>query len=169
MRALVISGIIVLTYILEGTVFQGIRIGGVAPSFITMIIVSFALLRGSKEGVLIGLLAGIFYDITFGMHPMEMTIPYVLVGYLCGRLNKNFYRENFTLPFVCTLASSIAVHVSTLFIFMMRAKINFFFYLKSIIIPEVIYTITISLVVYQIMYLINERLELRERKTRNIF
>lgn len=169
MRAIVIGCLLILTYVGESTIFQSIRIGGIAPSFITMIIVSFALLRGSKEGAIIGFVAGLFYDITFGMYVVEMIIPYTLVGYLCGKLNKNFYRENFILPFLCTLLSSTAVHLSTLFIFMMRAKINFFFYFKSIIIPEIIYTITLSLVVYQLMYLINERLELRERKTRNIF
>lgn len=169
MRTIVISILLLLTYIGEATVFQGLRIGGIAPSFTVMIIVSFALLRGSKEGALIGCMAGLLYDITFGMYPFEMTIPYVLVGYLCGKFNKNFYRENFVLPFFCTLISSFAINLGTLFIFIMRAKINLFFYFKSIIIPEIIYTITLSLIVYQLMYLINERLELREKKTRNIF
>ncbi|MGL5676035.1 MAG: rod shape-determining protein MreD [Cellulosilyticaceae bacterium] len=169
MRAVVIGILLTLTYIGEATIFQHLRIGGIAPSFMVMIIVSFALLRGSKEGAIIGLVAGLLYDLTFGMYMFEMTVPYALVGYLCGKLNKNFYRENFVLPFFCTLISSIAVNGGTLFILMMRAKINFFFYFKNIIIPEVIYTITLSLVIYQCMYLINEKLELREKKTRNIF
>lgn len=169
MRIVVIGCLILLTYIGEATLFQTIRIGEIAPSFMTMIIVSFALLRGSKEGAIIGFGAGLLYDITFGMYLMEMTIPYTLVGYLCGKLNKNFYRENFVLPFFCTMMSSIFIHFSTVFIFSMRAKISIFYYLKSIIIPETIYTITLSLVVYQLMYLLNERIEMRERKTRNIF
>ncbi len=169
MRVAVLACLLLLTYVGEGTLFQLIRIGGVSPHFMIIIIVSFALLRGSKEGALIGLAAGILYDITFGVYPLEMALPYTLIGYFCGRLNKNFYRENFVLPFVCTLLASVLSHVGTLFVFMMRANINFFFYLTKIIIPQTIYTITLSLVVYQLMYLLNERLERRERKTRNIF
>ncbi|MGL4361985.1 MAG: rod shape-determining protein MreD [Cellulosilyticaceae bacterium] len=169
MRTLVIGILLAMTYILETTIFQSIRIGGVAPNFMVIIVVSFALLRGSKEGAIIGFFAGLIYDVTFGMYMGEMIIPYMLVGYFCGKFNVNFYRENFILPFLCTLTSSVFVNVGTLFLFMMRAKVNFFFYFKNMIIPEAIYTITLSLVVYQLTYAINEKLEDRERKTRNIF
>ena len=56
-----------------------------------------------------------------------------------------------------------------MFIYVMRGKANLLFFLKALVIPEVIYTVTLSLVLYQLIYLINERLELREKKTRNIF
>lgn len=169
MRIGVIGIVLFVAHILETTWVQEIRIGGVAPRFMVMIIVAFALLRGSKEGALIGFFAGLLYDLSFGLYFGEMILPYTLLGYLCGRLNKNFYRENFILPFVCTLGGSLMAHGSTLFILMMRGKLNWLYYFKRIIIPELIYTLTIALVIYQIMYLINEKIELKEKRTRNIF
>ena len=169
MRIVVITILLVMTHILEMTLFKSIRIGGVAPDFMLMIIVSFALLRGSKEGALIGALAGLFYDVTFGMFIGQHTVAYILIGYVCGKFNKNFYRENFIMPFFCTLFSSLFMSCSSMFIYVMRGKANLLFFLKALVIPEVIYTVTLSLVLYQLIYLINDRLELREKKTRNIF
>ena len=111
MRIVVITILLVMTHILEMTLFKSIRIGGVAPDFMLMIIVSFALLRGSKEGALIGALAGLFYDVTFGMFIGQHTVAYILIGYVCGKFNKNFYRENFIMPFFCTLFSLSLIHI----------------------------------------------------------
>ncbi|MDA3733654.1 rod shape-determining protein MreD [Niameybacter massiliensis] len=169
MRIVVIGMLLILTHILEMTLFDTIRIGAVAPNFMVMIIVSFALLRGSKEGAIIGAGAGLLYDVTFGMFLGQQAIPYFLVGYICGKFNKNFYRENFIMPFFCTLFSSFFVSLVSVLIYIMRGKVNLFFFLKTLAIPEVIYTVTLSLVFYQLIYLINEKLEIREKKTRNIF
>lgn len=169
MRITVIGILLVLVHILEVTVFEGLRIGGVSANFMVMIIVSFALLRGSKEGIGVGAFAGLLYDITFGTILGPTLITYALIGYVCGKFNKNFYRENFIIPFLCTLFSSLFANFSSMFLFIMRGKLNIVFFLKTIIIPELIYTVTLSLVMYQLTYLVNERLELHERKTRNIF
>ena len=62
MRAIVLGSLLVIMHSLESTLFQYIRIGGIGPNFMIMIIVSFALLRGSKEGMIIGAFSGLLYD-----------------------------------------------------------------------------------------------------------
>lgn len=169
MRHFVIGGLLIVVHILSTTVFQYLRIGGVSPNFMIMIIVAFALLRGSKEGALIGAFAGALYDIVFGMVFGATVITYSMIGYMCGKLNKNYYRENFIMPFACTLVSSLFSSLSSIFLYLMRGRTNVAFFLTNRLIPELIYTVTLSLVVYQLMYLINEKLEAKERRTRNIF
>lgn len=169
MRILVVSIILLITHILQATFFQSIRIGNVAPNFMIMFIVSFSLLRGSKEGSIIGGMAGLLQDITFGASMGMTALTYGLIGYCCGKFNKNFYRENFILPFSCTLFASLFTNFCSMFAFFLRGKVNVLFFLKTIIIPEMIYTITLSLVVYQLTYIVNEKLEFKEKKTRSIF
>lgn len=169
MRVTILSILLVIIHVLETTIFQNIRIGGIAPNFMIMIIVSFALLRGCKEGVLIGVLAGFLHDVSFSSTMGLTIITYALIGYGCGKFNKDFYRENFIIPFFCTLGSSLFSSAITMLSFVLHGKVNILFFLKSIIIPELIYTVTLSLVVYQLMYLINEKIEEHEKKTRNIF
>lgn len=169
MRAIVLGGLLVLMHVLEATLFQYIRIGGIGPNFMIMIIVSFALLRGSKEGMFIGMGAGLLYDISFGLHIGPTTLTYMIIGYVCGKFSKNFYRENFIIPFICTLASSLFYSLINIMTFVLRGTLHFAYFIKSIIIPELIYTITLSLIVYQIAYLINEKIEDNERDSRNMF
>lgn len=169
MRVSILSVLLVVMHALSATLFQRLRIGEIAPNFMIMIIVSFALLRGSKEGSILGLAAGLLNDISFGIIIGPMAVIYAIIGYVCGRFNKNFYRENFIMPFICTLLSSLFYSLMMMFSFLLRGKVNFAFFIKSIIIPEMIYTITLSLVIYQLAYLINEKIERHERKTRNIF
>ncbi|MDF2877180.1 MAG: rod shape-determining protein MreD [Clostridia bacterium] len=169
MRISIIGILLLIIHAMSATLFQNLRIGEISPNFMIMIIVSFALLRGSKEGSLIGLAAGFLNDIVFGMGIGSTVFVYTLIGYVCGKFNKNFYRENFIIPFVCTLFSSLFYSVACMFGFFLRGKVNFIFFFKTIIIPELIYTITLSLVIYQLTYLINEKIENTEKKTRNIF
>lgn len=169
MRITVIGILLIVVHTLSATLFQHLRIGEIAPNFMIMIIVSFALLRGSKEGSLIGAVAGLLNDIAFGMTVGPTVIIYAIIGYVCGKFNKNFYRENFIIPFICTLFSSLFYSAMSIFSFMMRGQLSFGFFFRAIAIPELIYTITLSLIVYQVAYLINEKIEVSERKTRNIF
>lgn len=169
MRVAVLGILLVLMHALEATLFQFLRIGGIGPNFMIMIIVSFALLRGSKEGMVIGAAAGFLNDISFGMHIGPTLICYLVIGLVCGRFNKNFYRENFIIPFICTLVSSLFYSCINIMAFILRGKLCFGYFIKSIVIPELIYTITLSLIVYQVAYLINEKIEERERNSRNIF
>ena len=169
MRIGVVGFLLLMTHILEITLLQHIRIGGVLPNLMVVIVISFSLLRGQKEGAIIGVVAGLLYDISFGFLIGGRSMTYGLIGYFCGKLNKNFYRENFILPFMCTVASGLFISVVPLLRFIMLGKINLLFFLRTIIIPELIYTITVSLVIYQLTYIINERIETREKRTRNIF
>ena len=79
MRPFVIGTLLVVVHTLSATLFQYLKIGNVAPNFMIMLIVSFALLRGSKEGSVIGIAAGLLHDLSFGMSIGPTAIIYGLV------------------------------------------------------------------------------------------
>ncbi|OON95935.1 MAG: rod shape-determining protein MreD [Epulopiscium sp. Nele67-Bin005] len=169
MRMGVIGLMLIITHILQGSIFGFIRISDTSPNFLVMIVVSFALLRGSKEGGCIGLAGGFLYDITFGTRLGPSAIIYGLLGLICGRLHVNFYRENSILPFGCTLLGSLFVNGLVMLGFMIDGETDVMFFITEIIIPELVYTIALTLIVYKLSYFINEKLEYREKRTRNIF
>jgi rod shape-determining protein MreD len=168
-RTLVVGTLLIGTHILETTVMQYLRIGGIMPQFMLILVVSFALLRGSKEGVWIGIFSGLLYELSFGLSNGMTVLTYAIVGYVCGRLNKNFYRENFIIPFICTLASCFFVSLSSSFLLILKGKVSTIYYLKNLMIPEMIYTLTLALVIYQLTYILNEKLEEKEKGKRNLF
>jgi len=169
LRIFIISIILIFSNILESTVFSMIRIRGISPNFNIMIIVSFALLRGSKEGSIIGFFAGLIMDMFFSTSRGYLAIIGALVGYFCGKFNKDFYRENFILPFMLTLISTIIYGFVQSLPFLLRGKINYIYFIRNIIVPETIYTVVLSIVVYQLIYIVNQKIEKNEKNNRKIF
>lgn len=163
--------LIILSYlILQPTYIQGLRIMGIVPNFSIIIIVSFALLRGSVEGAIIGFFIGLIQDVFFGRAIGFQALMGMFIGYLCGFPNKKFYRENYILPFVLVFVSTLVQGFMTyIFTFLIRGRVQFMFFLNRIIIPEVVYTVAWSLVVYRFIYAINEKIEARERLRRKHF
>lgn len=164
-----ISMILLISNVLQSTVFDMIRIRGISPNFNVMIIVSFALLRGSKEGSIIGFFTGLITDMLFSTSRGYLAIIGACLGYFCGKFNKDFYRENLILPFMLTFISTIMYGFAVSLSFLLRGKINYIHFIRNIIVPEVIYTIILSIIVYQLMYIVNEKIERNEKTKRNIF
>lgn len=169
MRILITSIILLVVNVLQSTLFEGIRIKGISPNFSIMIIVSFALLRGSKEGSIVGFFAGLIMDIVFSTSRGYLAIVGACIGYFCGKFNKDFYRENLVLPFLLTLISTTIYGFIVSLPFLMRGKINYIYFIRNIIFPEIIYTIILSIIVYQLVYTINEKIEKNEKSNRKIF
>ena len=71
-----------------------------------------------------------------------------------------FHDDDIKMP-VLLIAFSDLVYdlVVYLFQFFFRGRISLFFYLRRIIIPEVIYTALITLVVYRLLLALNHKLE----------
>ena len=169
MRIITISSLLIIVQALSSTFFQNFRIGNISPNIILVIIVSFALLRGSKEGAMIGMLSGLLQDASFSITIGSSVVVYCIIGYICGKFNKNFYRENFIVPLVCTFLCGLFYSFINLVLLGARGPINIVYLIKMVIIPELIYTVTLSLIIYQIAYLVNAKIENAEKKTRNIF
>ena len=98
--------------------------------------------------------------------PNLMIILIVSFALLRG---KNFYRENFIIPLICTFFSSLFFNIVNMFALVLRGELHFIYYLKAIVVPELIYTMAIALLIYQLTYMINEKIEKGERKSRNMF
>lgn len=170
MRVLIIGTILILNTMLQSTYWQYIRIRGVTPNLSIIIIVSFALLRGSMEGAMIGFFVGLLYDIFYGGVIGFHAMLGMYVGYLCGKPNQNFFRENYLLPFLLvifsTFAYEIIVYVTN---FLIRGKIDFAYFFNRVILPEVVYTAIPTMLVYKLIYIINEKIERREQHNRKFF
>ncbi|HHW66660.1 MAG: rod shape-determining protein MreD [Epulopiscium sp.] len=170
MRVFVISIMLIITNVLQSTYFQHFRIRGTIPNFYIMIIVSFALLRGSREGAIVGFFAGLIQDLYFGTSIGFYALLGMYTGYFCGKINKDFYRESFLLPLVMTIFSTFFYELTVyVFTYLIRGKLQFLYYLNNVILPEVVYTGIISIFVYQCIYYLNKKLELKEKKNRNLF
>lgn len=137
-----------------------------------MIIVtsSFGFMRGKREGMMVGFLSGLLIDIMFSDLIGFYTLIYTVLGYANGFFRKIFYDDDIKLPLILIATSDFLYgNIVCIFMFIMRSRFDYFYYLKSIIFPELIYTILVTLILYQLILKINKKLESEEQRSASKF
>ncbi|MCD7818916.1 MAG: rod shape-determining protein MreD [Lachnospiraceae bacterium] len=158
-RKLIIALLIILCVLLQATVCPMIAIGEIKPNLLIILTVSFGLMCGRQQGMLIGFFCGLLTDISFESILGFNALIYLWVGYFSGYFYRIFYDDDIKTPLllisVCDLVYGIVQYV---FRFFIRGRLQFSFYLGRIILPEVVYTLILTIVCYQIFYRINCKL-----------
>ena len=117
-------------------------------------------------GAISGLLVDIFWGQLLGFH----TLLYTVIGYLNGSFERLFYDEDVKLPIVLISASEFLYGICIyVFVYMLQGDFAFGTYLFSIIIPELVYTILVTLILYQVILHINRKLESEEQRSASKF
>lgn len=169
-RKIVTACIIIVCFLLESTVFQAFDFGTVTPNLLIVVTAAFGFMRGKKEGMYVGFTCGLICDIMFGGLLGFYALVYTILGYSNGFFRKIFYPEDIKLPLILISVSDfIYGNVIYIFQFLLRSRFDYLYYLKSIIIPELIYTILITLLLYQLILQINQKLEAEEKRSASKF
>ena len=162
--------IIVVCFLLECTVFQKIAFASITPNLLIVITSAFGFMRGKKEGMFVGFLSGLVVDIFFSEMIGFYALVFMLIGYVNGFFKRIFYAEDIKLPLILIAASDfIYGHIVCIFMFIIRSRFNYLYYLNHIIMPELIYTILVTLILYQLILHINQKLEAEEKRSASKF
>ena len=169
-RKIITVCIIIACFVLECTVFQRLSFASITPNLMIIVTSSFGFMRGKREGMMVGFLSGLLIDIMFSELIGFYTLIYTVLGYANGFFRKIFYDDDIKLPLVLIATSDFLYgNIVCIFMFIMRSRFNYFYYLKSIIFPELIYTILVTLVFYQLILQINKKLESEEQRSASKF
>ena len=159
-RKIVVGLIILISFLLQSTIFQTLSIGSISPNLMIIVVSSFGFMRGKKEGLIVGFFCGLLEDIFFGRLLGMHALFYMYIGYANGYFNHIFYGNDIKLPISLISASELIYGLGTYVIMiLMRSRFAFFYYLQKIIVPELIYTVVMTLVFYRVIYAVNRWLE----------
>ena len=159
-RKIVIALMIIVCFLLQSTLFQSLSLASISPNLLIILTSAYGFMKGKKEGMAVGFFCGLLEDIFFGRLLGMHALIYRYIGYANGYFNQIFYGEDIKLPIALISASELAYGLVTyLIMFLMRSRFDFFYYLKRIILPELLYTIIVTLFVYRIIYMIDQKLE----------
>ena len=151
-------------------VFQHLSLGAVTPNLMIIVTSSFGFMRGKKEGMVVGFISGLLIDVLFHDLIGFYALIYTLLGYANGFFKKIFYDDDIKLPLILIATSDFLYgNIVCVFMFIMRSRFNYFYYLWNIIVPELIYTILVTLILYQIILYINKKLESEEKRSASKF
>jgi rod shape-determining protein MreD len=93
--------------ILQTTIVPELAVWGVFADLPLLVVVSWSLLRGSREGIVWGFITGLTVDLFSGAPFGAATLPMVLVGLLSGLGQATIFRAHIALPLVVMFLATV--------------------------------------------------------------
>lgn len=169
-RYLITIIICIAAFLLQCSVFPWFNFNGIVPNVLIIVTAAFGFMRGKKNGLFTGLLCGLLLDIFFGEVIGLYALFYTYIGFANGYFRKLFYPEDIKLPLgLISMSDLIYNLLYYCVLFLLRSRFRFDYYLINIIIPEMIYTVSVSLLIYPVVLRINNKLEEIEKRSAKKF
>ena len=156
--------LIVLSYVLQTTLFISGSIFSAVPTFLLIVTVTAGILHGNRFGMAVGFFAGLMLDLYQGRMFGFYALLLMLVGYCAGYFWKVYFEKAVRVPalivFGTDLACGFIIYVVKFFL---RGRIRFAGYFMRVMIPEAVCTAVFTLIVYRLI-LFAETIFLKEEK-----
>ena len=147
--------LILLFYLIQVTFGNAIGIGGITPNLLIILPVLFGFFKGRNEGMLVGFLSGVMYDLFFSS----------LLGYFSGIFYKEYEKVEVLIPLAMIMASDFVFEfLSYIGNFLLHNRLNVDFFLRRFIMPEVVYTLVVALVLYYPLMKFDSILDIQWKK-----
>ena len=144
--------IVILAFILQNTVFVTLSFNGVRPNLLLIITVFFGFADSANNGMLTGFFGGLLCDIFFGSYIGVYSFLFMILGCLGGVMAKIFYQDDIIFPYVTiALSDGLFGLMCYVFMFLLRGRFVFSDYLYGVIIPELLYTILLSFLLFPLL------------------
>lgn len=160
-RLIVYTLEIIILFVIQSSAYHYFKLADIMPNLLLILVVSTAYMRGRLSGMVMGFFSGLLVDLMFGSYIIGLyALLYLLLGYLMGFANRIYSEDDYTLPIIFIgISDLIYSFFYYIFEFLLRGRLHFLFYLRRIIIPEIIYTIAVSILLYKLLHMINHSLE----------
>ena len=95
LRYTALIGFVFVIYVLQSMVFTHLEVWGTKPLLLPLAAVSIGLYEGSQRGAVMGLIAGIFCDLSFNQPTVDFTLFLTVIGFLSGILFERYLDDGF--------------------------------------------------------------------------
>lgn len=154
-----------LAFTVQNGIFPLLPFLSASPNLLLILTFSYGFIHGKEAGMFYGLLAGILLDLFYSGPFGFYTLLFINIGYFNGIFTKYYYEDYITLPLILSLVNELVYNVYIyVFRFLIRSRLDLLYYLKEIIIPETIFTIVTTLLIYRFFLFTNRRLEEMENR-----
>lgn len=164
-RILANISIMILFFVMQISVFPFIPFLSASPNFILLIVFSLSFINGKKEGMLYGLIAGMFMDLFYSMPFGYFILFFTVIAYFNGILSLHFHEDFIWIPLLMCFLNMILYNLYIyVFVFLIRAKFDISYYFSNIMLPEVIITLVLTLFIYRLLLAYNKFLDENSKK-----
>ncbi len=157
---------IILCFVIQTAMYQYINLADIMPNMLLILVVSYAYMRGRMTGLTLGLVCGLLMDLMSGSYLIGVNgLIYILIGYFIGYTKRYYSNDDYTFPIIITAISDLVYGIMFYMLeFLLRGRLNFIYYLRRMILPEIIYTVAVSVLLYKLLHMIDNRLEHKPEK-----
>ena len=141
--------LILLFYLIQVTFGNAIGIGGITPNLLIILPVLFGFFKGRNEGMLVGFLSGVMYDLFFSSLFGFSALVFVYIGYFSGFFYQKYEVREVLIPLALVITADFGYgFISYIGNFLLQNRLNVGFFMSRFILPEVVYTALVSLLIY---------------------
>ena len=144
--------------VLQSTLVSHVRIWGVFADLPLLVVVSWGLLRGSREGLIWGFIAGVAVDLFSGAPFGAATFGLMATGFLSGLGQSTVFRSQIFLPvFVMLLATIVYGILFLLLVWISGFSVSWLDSLFRLVLPSAVLNAVLTPVVLVVMRWLNTR------------
>ena len=144
--------LMLLAFTIQNGVFPLLPFLSASPNLLLILTFSFGFIHGQEQGMWYGL----FYSGPFGFY----TLLFVYIGFLNGICTRYYYEDYITLPLALSLVNEVIYNLYVyVFRFLVRNRLDFLYYFREIIVPEMIFTTVTTLLIYRFFLFTSRRIE----------
>jgi len=155
MKKIIMNIILVfLFFLLQCSLFQMFSVKGIVPNVLVILVAACGFMQGERSGIFVGFFCGLLMDIFFFDIIGFYALLYMYIGFMNGLFRNIFYPDDIKLPLVMITMSDITYSlVVYLFTYLLRSRFHFGFYFLHVLLPELAYTLLISVLLYPLLLL----------------
>ncbi len=160
LRVIVLAILIVINFTLQSTIFGFHDINSITPNLLLILTMSFGLMRGRREGMLVGFFSGFLVDSFFSSVLGPYMLLYMLIGYINGFFHKNYIVEDVLLPLIVIVIDDLIFNFFVyIFSFLLKNRLELGLFFTRIIIPEMLTTALLTIIIYKFYVFVNKLLK----------
>ena len=150
--------LLAIVAILQSTLVSHFRIWGVFADLPLLVVVSWGLLRGSREGLIWGFIAGLAVDLFSGAPFGAATFGLMAAGSLSGLGQSTVFRSQLFLPLIAVLLATVVYDMLFLLVVWISGyPVSWLDSLFRLVLPSAALNAALTPVVFVIMRWLNTR------------
>ena len=170
MKKIIIDSImIIMCFVLQTTVLRYIAIAGICPNLIVILPVLFGFLGDEREGIYTGFACGIVFDAFYADVLGVNAFIFMMFGYAAGLLGRMFTKSEMIVPVLLIICADFCYGIVNYAIyFLVHRRFDMGYYLNKIIMPELVYTVFMSIIIYRLLLIGHSDKKVVSKKERTI-
>jgi len=155
--------ILMVVGILQATIVPQLKLWGIFADLPVLVVTSWSLLQGAREGMVWGFVAGLVVDLLSGAPFGAATFALIAAGFVSGMGQATVFRTHIALPLIVTFLATIIYNLIFMLVLqIMGQPVAWLESLWRIVLPAAVLNTFLTPVVYGPLRLLHQRFFLKE-------